>query len=77
MRVYDDDKLREVLYAGWGKWLEECGKKLRIGDGTNKTFHSIMATWDNDYDMDDGKIRASEKKSGASSEEESSTPDDG
>ena len=44
MRVYDDDKLREVLYAGWEKWLEEFRKKLRIGDGTNKTFHSLVAT---------------------------------
>ena len=44
MRVYDDDKLREVLYAGWEKWLEEFRKKLQIGDGTNKTFHSLVAT---------------------------------
>ena len=41
-KVYNDEKLRGVLYEGWEKWLEESRRKLRIGDGSNKTFHSIM-----------------------------------
>ena len=64
MMVYDDDNLRELLYAGREKWLEENGKKLRIGDGSNKTFHSIMAAWDNDETYD--RKVAPKRKSGHS-----------
>ena len=39
IKVYNDEELRGVLYKGWGKWLEECRRKLGIGDGSNKTFH--------------------------------------
>ena len=68
-KVYNDEKLRGVLYKGWEKWLEECGRKLRIGDGSNKTLHSIMATWEDD-EIDDSKV-ASKRRSGDSSEEDS------
>ncbi len=44
-KVYNDDELRGVLCTEWEKWLDEHGRKLRIGDESNKTFHSIMATW--------------------------------
>jgi hypothetical protein len=69
-KVYNDDVLRGVLCTGWGKWLEEHGQKLRIRDGSNKTFHSIMATWEDD-EIDDSKV-ASKRKSGDSSSEEDS-----
>ena len=75
MRVYYDDELREVLYTGWGKWLEENGKQLKIRDGSNISFHLVMATWDN-YDTDDRRV-AVDRKSRDSSEDESSNPDDG
>jgi hypothetical protein len=45
-KVYNDEELRGVLCTGWGKWLEEYGQKLQIGDGSNKIFHSIMVTWE-------------------------------
>jgi len=67
-KVYNDEMLRGVLYEGWEKWLEESGRKLRIGDGSNKTFHSIMATWEND-EIDDSKV-ASKRRSGDSCEED-------
>jgi hypothetical protein len=68
-KLYNDEKLRGVLFKGWEKWLEECGRKLRIGDGSNKTFHSIMVTWEDD-EIDDSKV-ASKRRSGDSSEEDS------
>ena len=74
-KVYDDDELRGVLCTGWEKWLEEHGQKLGIGDGSNKTFHSIMATWEDD-EIDDSKV-ASKRKSGDSSEEDSGNETDG
>jgi hypothetical protein len=45
------------------------------GDGSNKTFHSIMATWE-DNEINDSKV-ASKRKSGDSSEEDSSNETDG
>ncbi len=70
-------RLREVLYTGWEKWLEEYGTKFIIGDGSNKTLHSVMATGDN-AETDDRKV-ASNRQSGcsSSSEEESGNLDDG
>jgi hypothetical protein len=37
-RVYDDDKLRKVLYAGWENWLEEGRKKCESGMELIKIF---------------------------------------
>ena len=55
-----------MLCTGWEKWSEEHGRKLQIGDGFNKTFHSIMATWEDD-EIDDSKV-ASKRKSGDSND---------
>ena len=74
-KVYNDDELRGELCTGWEKWLEEYGQKLQIGDGSNKTFHSIMATWE-DEEIDDSKV-ASKRKSEDSSEEDSGNETDG
>ena len=51
------------------------GKTLKIGDGTNKTYFLVMATWDNN-EIDDGKV-ASIRKTGNSSDEESADTDGG
>jgi hypothetical protein len=66
-----------VLCTGWEKWLEEYGQKLQIGDGSNKTFHLIMAPWE-DNEIDKIKL-VSKRKSGDSSasEEDSGNETDG
>ena len=33
-KVYEDEKMIQVLYQGWDGWY---GKKLKSGDGSNKT----------------------------------------
>ena len=43
-KVYEDEKMIQVLYQGWDGWLEVYGKNLKIGDGTNKTYFLVMAT---------------------------------
>jgi hypothetical protein len=43
-------------------------RKLQIGDGSYNTFHSIIATWE-DNEIDDSKV-VSNRKSGDSSEED-------
>jgi hypothetical protein len=48
---------------------------LKIGDGSNKSFHSVMVTWDND-ETDDRKV-AADRKSGRSSEDESGNLNNG
>ena len=58
-----------VLYRGWDEWLKEYQKKLIIGDGSNKTFHLVMATWDND-EADDSKAAARGKSDDSSGNED-------
>jgi hypothetical protein len=60
-RVHDDRKIMRVLYRGWDEWLKEYRKKLIIGNGSNKTYHSVMATWDNN--KADGRKVAARGKS--------------
>ena len=74
-KVYNDEELRGVLCTGWEKWLEEYRRKMRIGDGSNKTLHSIMATRE-DNEIDESKV-VSKRKSGDSNEEDSSNEADG
>ena len=45
----------QVLYQVWDLWLEVYGKNLKIGDGTNKTYFLVMATWNNN-EIDDGEM---------------------
>ena len=33
------------LYKRWDGWIETKGKEIRVGDGSKKTFHSVMGTW--------------------------------
>ncbi len=54
-----------VLYQGWDLWLEVYGKNLKIGDGTNKTYFSVMATWSNNK-IDDREL-VSRRQTGNSS----------
>ncbi len=68
-RVYDDRKVMRVLYRGWDEWLKGYGKKLIIGDGSNKTFHLVMATWDNN-EADDSKVAARGKSGNSSGNED-------
>jgi hypothetical protein len=65
-RVYEDETLIQILYQGWDLWLEVYKKDLKFGDGTNKTYFSVMATWNNN-EIDDGEMvskRGTENLSG-------------
>jgi len=66
-----------VLYPVWNRWLNEYGKELKIGDGTNKTFHLVMAIWDNEEDGPDNRKVAMKKKSSGSSVKEDDNSNNG
>ena len=34
-----------MVYNKWEKWITTKGKGMKIGDGTRKTFHTVMGTW--------------------------------
>jgi hypothetical protein len=34
-----------VLYNGWEKWITTTGSDIKIGDGSKKTFKTVMGTW--------------------------------
>ncbi len=68
-RVHEDETLIQVLYQGWDLWLEVYEKNLKIGDGTNKTYFLVMATWNNNQ-IDDGEL-VLKRQTGNSSEDES------
>ena len=34
-----------VVYNKWEKWITTKGNGMKIGDGTQKTFHTVMGTW--------------------------------
>ncbi len=74
-RVHEDETLIQVLYQGWDLWLEVYGKDLKIGDGTNKTYFLVMATW-NDNEIDDREM-VSKSGTGNSSGDESVDSDGG
>jgi hypothetical protein len=35
----------KVIYNKWEKWIDTKGKEIKIGDGSRKTFKSVMGTW--------------------------------
>jgi hypothetical protein len=38
----------KVLYNGWEKWITTTGSDIKIGDGSKKTFKTVMGTWRED-----------------------------
>jgi hypothetical protein len=37
-----------ALYNGWEKWITTTGSDIKIGDGSKKTFQTVMGTWHED-----------------------------
>ncbi len=47
-QVYDSKKDMRVLYNGWEKWITTMASDIKIGDGSKKTFKTVMGTWHED-----------------------------
>jgi hypothetical protein len=69
MRVYYNRQEMKVLNRGWDERLKEDRKKLILGNGSNKTFHLVMGTEDND-EADDRKVAAKRKNGDSSGDED-------
>jgi hypothetical protein len=37
-----------VLYTGWERWITNMGADIKIGDGSKKTFQTVMGSWHED-----------------------------
>jgi hypothetical protein len=37
-----------VLYNGWERWITTTGADTKIGDGSKKTFQTVMGSWRED-----------------------------
>jgi hypothetical protein len=37
-----------VLYNRWERWITTMGSDIKIGDGSKKTFQTVMETWRED-----------------------------
>ena len=35
----------KVIYDKWEVWIDTKGKEIKMGDGSRKTFKSVMGTW--------------------------------
>ncbi len=47
-QIYDSKKDMRVLYNGWERWITTTGSDIKIGDGSNKTFKTVMGMWRED-----------------------------
>ncbi len=47
-QVYDSKKNMRVHYNGWERWITTAGSDIKIGDGSKKTFKTVMGTWRED-----------------------------
>ncbi len=43
-QVYDNKKDMRVLYNGWERWITTTGADIKIGDGSKKTFQTVMGS---------------------------------
>ncbi len=42
--IYNSEEEMKLMYNGWERWITTTGKKIKVGDGTTRTFHAVMAT---------------------------------
>ncbi len=47
-QVYDIKKDMRVLYNGWERWITSMRSDKKIGDGSKKSFKTVMGTWQED-----------------------------
>ncbi len=47
-QVYDNKKDMIVLYNGWERWITTTVADIKIGDGSKKTFQTVMGSWRED-----------------------------
>ncbi len=38
-----------MLYSGWERWITTTGADIKIGDGSKKTFQTVMGSWREDF----------------------------
>ncbi len=38
-----------MLYNGWERWITTTGADIKIGDGSKKTFQTLMGSWHEDF----------------------------
>jgi hypothetical protein len=43
-QVYDVKKDMILLYKGWERWVTTTGADIKIGDGSKKTFQTVMGS---------------------------------
>ncbi len=48
-QVYDNKKDMRVLYNGWERWITTTVADINIGDGSKKTFQTVMGSWHEDF----------------------------
>ena len=44
-QVYDNKMDMRVLYNGWERWITATGADIKSGDGSKKTFQTVMGSW--------------------------------
>ena len=54
MNNYKSKAAMMRLNKRWDDWIETKGKEIRVGDGSKKTFHSVMGTWHDKNDDETG-----------------------
>ena len=54
MNNYKSKAAMMRFYKRWDDWIETRGKEIRVGDGSKKTFHSVMGTWHDKNDDETG-----------------------
>ncbi len=47
-QVYVNKKDMRVLYNWWERWISTTGAVIKIGDGSKKTFQTVMGSWRED-----------------------------
>jgi hypothetical protein len=47
-QMYESKKEMRVLNNGWGRWITTMGSDIKVGDGSKKTFKTVMGTWHED-----------------------------
>jgi hypothetical protein len=48
-QVYDNKKDMRVLYNGWERCITTMGADIKVGDGSKKTFQTVMGSWREDF----------------------------
>jgi hypothetical protein len=73
--TYKNENMISILYHVFKDWLNDVGKRIKVGDNSSRTYHLVMAMWRAE-EMEDDRTKKGGKAVPSNNSDESTNESD-